>query len=62
MTSPETSPDLDVVAVGSPLVDVLARASEEEIAEAGLVRGSMALVDLEQAQQIYAAMGTTIEV
>ena len=50
------------MAVGSPLVDVLARASEEEIAQAGLVRGSMALVDLEQARQIYSAMGTTIEV
>lgn len=62
MSSPETIPDLDVVAVGSPLVDILARASEEEIAAAGLVRGSMALVELDHAEEIYAAMGTTIEV
>jgi len=53
---------LDVVAVGSPLVDVLATATDDAIAAAGLVRGSMALVDLDQAEQIYAAMGPTIEV
>ncbi len=52
---------LDVVAVGSPLVDVLAVASEEEIAATGLVRGSMALVDLARAEAIYAAMGPTTE-
>lgn len=53
---------LDVVGVGSPLVDVLATATEDEIAATGLVRGSMALVDLDQAEGIYAAMGPTIEV
>ena len=51
-----------MVAIGSPLVDVLAVAGEEEIAAAGLVRGSMALVDLAQAERIYAAMGPTTEV
>jgi sugar/nucleoside kinase (ribokinase family) len=54
--------DLDVVAIGSPLVDVLAAAGDDEIASAGLVRGSMALVDLAQAEQIYATMGPTTEV
>jgi sugar/nucleoside kinase (ribokinase family) len=53
---------LDVVGVGSPLVDVLTTATEAEIAAAGLVRGSMALVDLAQADGIYAAMGPTVEV
>ncbi|MGH9091103.1 MAG: adenosine kinase [Acidimicrobiales bacterium] len=53
---------LDVVAIGSPLVDVLATAGEEEIAAAGLVRGSMALVDLARAERIYAGMGPTTEV
>lgn len=51
-----------MVAVGSPLVDVLAVAEEEQIAAAGLVRGSMALVDLARAEGIYAAMGPTTEV
>ncbi|HEX4083082.1 MAG TPA: adenosine kinase [Acidimicrobiales bacterium] len=53
---------LDVVGVGSPLVDVLATATEDEIAATGLVRGSMALVELAEAEKIYAAMGSTVEV
>lgn len=53
---------LDVVAIGSPLVDVLAAVSEEEIEGAGLTRGSMALVDLERAEAIHARMRATREV
>jgi adenosine kinase len=53
---------LDVVAIGSPLVDVLSRASDEELAKTGLEKGSMALVDLQRAEEIYAALGPTIEV
>lgn len=60
--SPLDLPPLDVVGVGSPLVDVLATATEDAITAAGLVRGSMALVDLDQAEQIYDAMGPTVEV
>jgi sugar/nucleoside kinase (ribokinase family) len=50
-----------VVGIGSPLVDVLASATDEEISAAGLERGSMALVDLAHAERIYAAMGSTTE-
>jgi sugar/nucleoside kinase (ribokinase family) len=57
-----TLPHLDVVAIGSPLVDVLAAAGDEEIVSAGLVRGSMELVDLAWAERIHAAMGPTTEV
>ncbi len=53
---------LDVVGLGSPLVDVLSRATEEQLAAAGLSRGAMALVDLAAAEVLYAAMGPTIEV
>jgi len=52
---------LDVVGVGSPLVDVLAVATDEEIARAGLVKGSMALVDLARAEEIYAGMRSATE-
>jgi len=52
---------LDVVGIGSPLVDVLAVTTDAEIAAAGLERGSMSLVDLEQAERIYATMGPTTE-
>jgi sugar/nucleoside kinase (ribokinase family) len=57
----EPPQELDVVGIGSPLVDVLATATDEAIAAAGLERGSMALVDLARAEQIYAAMGSTTE-
>lgn len=53
---------LDVVGMGSPLVDVLSTVPEETVASLGLVRGSMELVDLERAEQIYAAMGSAVEI
>ncbi len=52
---------LDVVAVGNALVDVLASASDEDLSRLGLVKGTMALVDLERARAIYEAMGPTTE-
>ena len=53
---------LDVVGIGSPLVDVLSSVDEGTLASLGLLRGSMALVDLARAEEIYAAMGPTVEV
>jgi len=53
---------LHVLGVGSPLVDVLASATDEQLAAADLVKGSMALVDLARAESIYESMGTTVEV
>ena len=53
---------LDVVGVGSPLVDVLAVASDQGLAETGLVKGSMTLVELRRAEEIYAAMPAGVEV
>jgi sugar/nucleoside kinase (ribokinase family) len=50
-----------VVAVGNALVDVLASATDAELTAAGLVKGSMALVDHQRSAAIYAAMGPTIE-
>jgi len=52
---------LDVVAIGSPLVDVLTTAGDDEIAAAGLVRGSMSLVDLERSEEILAGFRTATE-
>src|SRR5487761_2045606 len=56
------SDPLDVVAIGSPLVDVLVNVTEEELARTGLVKGSMELVDLERAQDLYERVGPTGEV
>jgi len=53
---------LDVVAVGSALVDVLTHTSEAFLRQVGLVKGSMTLVDLEDAARIYREMGPGTEV
>jgi len=53
---------LDVLALGSALVDVLAHASDEELDKVGLTKGSMALVDLERSASIYGSMGPGTEV
>jgi sugar/nucleoside kinase (ribokinase family) len=48
--------DLDVVAIGSPLLDVIERASGERLAQTGLAKGSMTLIDLEKATEVQALM------
>jgi len=53
---------LDVVAVGSAIVDVLSPATDDDLERLGLVKGSMALVDLERAAAVYAQMGPATEV
>ena len=50
--------DLDVVAIGSPLLDVIELASGEQLAQSGLVKGSMTLIDLAKAKEIQALMVT----
>lgn len=55
-------PTLDVVALGSPLVDVLSHATDDELHRLGLSKGSMALVDLERAAAVYEAMGPATEI
>jgi len=70
VTEPRTGPadppvpaaDLDVVAIGSPLVDVLAHTDTEELARLEMVKGSMTLVDLPRAATVYGAMGSAVEV
>ena len=51
------SPDLDVVAIGSPLLDVIELATEEQLAQVGLEKGSMTLVDLATAISVQDFMG-----
>jgi sugar/nucleoside kinase (ribokinase family) len=53
---PHATHDLDVVAIGSPLLDVIAMATEAQLAQVGLEKGSMTLVDLGQANAVQAAM------
>jgi len=56
LTTKPTDELLDVVGIGSPLVDVIARADDELLERLGLVKGSMTLIDLDQAEAIYASM------
>lgn len=52
----------DVVAIGNAIVDVLARADDALIIAEGLTKGSMRLIDGEEAERLYAAMGPAVEV
>jgi sugar/nucleoside kinase (ribokinase family) len=54
--------ELDVLAVGNALVDVLSHANDDFLRRHGLVKGTMQLVDEPRARDLYAAMGPGIEV
>jgi len=60
--SPRPPVFLDVVGIGSPLLDIVARADDGLLERLGLPKGSMTLVDRDAAEAIYASMGTTIQV
>ena len=51
----------DVIAIGNAIVDIIASCSDEDIAELGLNRGGMTLVDAEGADRLYDAMGPATE-
>lgn len=53
---------LDIVAIGNAIVDILAHAEDSLIAELGLVRGGMQLIDAAQAEALYARMGQAVEI
>ena len=54
-------PTCDVLAIGNALVDVLVDTDDELLARHQLVKGSMALIDADQAEALYAAMPPGIE-
>jgi sugar/nucleoside kinase (ribokinase family) len=56
-----TSPQLDVVAIGDAIVDVIATCDDSFIAERGLTKGSMQLLTTAEADDLYAAMGPARE-
>lgn len=55
-------PAYDVVAVGNAIVDVMAPCEDFRIAELGMARGGMTLVDTDRARQLYDSMGPAREV
>jgi len=53
---------LDIVAIGDAIVDVIATAEDSFLDAHGLTKGSMQLLTTEQADTLYAAMGSAREV
>lgn len=55
-------PQLDVVAIGDAIVDVIATADDSFLERHSLTKGSMQLLSTEQADTLYAAMGPAREI
>ena len=53
---------IDVLGIGSALVDVVVRATDAELAPLGLTKGSMSLVDLAGAEALHAGVSGAVEV
>ena len=51
----------DVAAVGNAIVDVLAPATDAFLAEEGLAKGAMALIDADRATRLYERMAAGVE-
>lgn len=58
----QASASLDVIAIGNAIVDVMAPASEEDVARLGLAKGGMTLIDTDRAHALYEAMGPAREI
>jgi len=52
----------DIVGIGSAIVDILSRTDDAFLADKGMVKGTMALIDSERAKLLYASMGSTVSV
>jgi sugar/nucleoside kinase (ribokinase family) len=53
---------LDVLTIGNAIVDVIADATDDFLAAEGLTKGSMRLIDAEEAERLYAHMSPAREV
>ncbi len=53
---------LDVVGIGNAIVDVLVHDGDAFLAEHGLTKGAMTLIDAERAEFLYRHMGPAVEV
>jgi sugar/nucleoside kinase (ribokinase family) len=56
-----TAKTYDVVGIGNAIVDVLVQADERFFGDHGLTKGTMALVDEQQAERLYASVGPGLE-
>jgi sugar/nucleoside kinase (ribokinase family) len=51
----------DVIGIGNAIVDIIGRCDDAMLADVGVVKGSMRLVDAGEIKKIYTAMGPAIE-
>jgi sugar/nucleoside kinase (ribokinase family) len=51
----------DVVGIGNAIVDVLSATDDDFLAQNGLVKGTMTLIDADQADAIYARLSSVVE-
>ena len=56
-----TTPTLDLLGIGNAIVDVLAREQDGFLAQHGMQRGAMNLIDAAKATAIYGGMGPGVE-
>ena len=56
-----SSKTLDVVGIGNAIVDVLVRTDDDTIDNHALTKGTMALIDEQQAETLYASLGPGLE-
>lgn len=57
-----TDKSLDVLCIGNAVVDVIAAADDDFLAQEGLDKGSMRLIDAEEATRLYGRMGPGREI
>lgn len=53
---------LDVLGIGNAIVDIIARCDDAFLAEHNLPKGHMQLIDTDQAEKLYTAMGPAVEI
>jgi sugar/nucleoside kinase (ribokinase family) len=52
----------DVIGIGNAIVDIIGRCDEAFLAEVGVAKGSMRLVDADEIKKIYSTMGPAVEI
>jgi sugar/nucleoside kinase (ribokinase family) len=57
-----TEPRLDVLAIGNAIVDVIAETTDSFLDAEGLTKGSMRLIDADEAERLYGNMGSARQV
>ena len=57
-----TAARYDVIGIGNAIVDIIGRCDEAYLATIGASKGSMRLVGADDVKNIYATMGSAVEV